>query len=107
MKKYLYSSLVLLLIDSSSGVISTFAGKGKKFGYWGDGDLATNANFDSPRGVAMDSDGNIYIADSDNDCIRKVDSEGFISTFVGTEHEPDIYEFLANPREVAMDSDIS
>ena len=64
----------------SLGTITTFAGSG----VLGDGDPATLARLDSPRGVAVDNAGNLYIADTGNDRIRKVDSTGTITTFAGT-----------------------
>jgi Bacterial Ig-like domain (group 3)/NHL repeat len=67
---------------SKSGQISTFAGTGIE-GYGGDGAAATAALLDAPTGVAVDSTGNVYIADSHNHRIRKV-SSGTITTIAGT-----------------------
>ena len=67
---------------NTSGVISTVAGNGT-WGYSGDGGAATSSEIISPRGVAVDSFGNIYIADSYNNRIRKVDTSGVISTVAG------------------------
>lgn len=69
---------------NSLGIISTFAGNGWPFGYTGDGGLATLAKFNEPAGIAVDGSGNIYISDSNNNCIRKVDTSGIISTIAGT-----------------------
>ncbi len=66
----------------ASGVISTVAGKGTA-GYSGDGGPASSAELSTPSGVAVDTSGNIYIADSSNNCIRKVDASGVISTVAG------------------------
>jgi len=67
----------------TSGNISTVAGNGTG-GYSGDGILATSAELYDPMGVAVDSAGNIYIADSGNNRVRKVDaSTGYISTVAG------------------------
>ncbi|MGB7846859.1 MAG: SBBP repeat-containing protein [Candidatus Acidiferrum sp.] len=64
----------------TSGIITTVAGNGN-WGYRGDNSLATSAALRSPRGIAVDSAGNIYIADSANYRIRKVDATtGVITT---------------------------
>ena len=67
---------------STSGNISTVAGNGTK-GYSGDGGAAISAELNQPAGVAVDSAGNIYIADYVNHSIRKVDTSGKISTVAG------------------------
>lgn len=65
----------------TNGVITTVAGTGAA-GFSGDGGDATLAQINRPAGIAVDSNGNIYIGDDNNDRIRKVDSNGIISTFV-------------------------
>jgi sugar lactone lactonase YvrE len=65
------------------GVITTFAGTGMP-GYSGDDGKATEAKLAAPRGVAADSEGNVYIADTANNRVRKVDPKGIISTLAGT-----------------------
>jgi sugar lactone lactonase YvrE len=64
------------------GVLSTVAGTGEQ-GYSGDNGSAKSAVLDSPAGVAVDAAGNIYIADTHNNRIRKVTS-GTITTIAGT-----------------------
>jgi uncharacterized protein (TIGR03437 family) len=64
---------------NADGTITTVAGYGTP-AFSGDGGPATKAALDHPRGVALDSNGNLYIADSGNNRIRKVDSLGTIST---------------------------
>ena len=68
---------------NTSGTISTIAGNGTA-GFSGDGFAATAANLNTPKGVAVDTSGNIYIADYANNRIRKVDTSGTISTIAGT-----------------------
>ena len=78
-------------VNSATGVITTVAGNGVsgsgtvgEGGYSGDGGLATNAELNFPNSVAIDSSGNIYIADTDNNRIREVKaSSGTITTIVG------------------------
>ncbi len=66
----------------SGGVISTVAGNGTA-GYTGDKGPATSAELNNPTGVALDSSGNLYIADSANNVVRMVSSSGTITTFAG------------------------
>jgi uncharacterized protein (TIGR03437 family) len=68
---------------STSGIITTVAGSGQ-WGYGGDGDQATKATMVGPQGVAVDGAGNLYIADSGNQRIRRVDPGGIITTIAGT-----------------------
>ena len=66
----------------SGGVITTVAGNGTA-GYTGDKGQAASAELNNPIGLALDSSGNLYIADSANNVIRMVTSSGIISTFAG------------------------
>ena len=72
----------ILKVDTY-GDVSIIAGTGSS-GSTGDGGPATSAKLDAPRGVYKDSSGNIYIADTKNHKIRKIDIFGDISTVVGT-----------------------
>jgi len=65
-----------------SSVISTVAGVGTE-GYLGDGGLAINAQMSQVSGAAFDAAGNLYVADCENNVIRKVTATGYISTFAG------------------------
>jgi len=67
---------------NTSGTINTVAGNGV-LSYSGDGGPALSAQMNSPRGVAVDSAGNLYIADTNNNVIRKVASNGIVTTFAG------------------------
>jgi sugar lactone lactonase YvrE len=66
----------------TNGIITTVAGKGSE-GYSGDGGLATNALVNIPSGVAVDGYGNLYIADTGNSRVRKVNTSGIITTVAG------------------------
>jgi hypothetical protein len=65
------------------GIITTIAGTGTA-GFSGDDGLSVNAQLRYPFGVDVDSKGNIYIADRHNQRIRKVDTNGIITTLAGT-----------------------
>jgi sugar lactone lactonase YvrE len=71
-------------VDLESGMITTIAGTGKA-GFSGDGGPATTAEISFPYGLAVDASDNLYIADTDNHCIRKVNAKsGIITTVAGT-----------------------
>jgi uncharacterized protein (TIGR03437 family) len=67
---------------STNGIISTLAGNGSA-GYSGDGGPASSAGLGSPVGVAVDSAGNVYIADTNDDRVRMVSPGGTITTIAG------------------------
>jgi hypothetical protein len=90
-------------VEAATGIITTYAGSGPvpvdydpaaapdstylpayfPGAFSGDGGPATQARLNYPTDLALDSAGNLYIADTFNHCIRKVDTSGMISTFVG------------------------
>ena len=93
----------------SNGVITTMAGTGSQ-GFSGDNGPATNALLFLPYGVALDSAGNLYIADSGNMRIRRV-SDGVIATVAGCglygfsgDNEPATRALLSYPSGLAADS---
>jgi len=93
-----YDNHVIKKLDLS-GNVTLFAGITNTSG---DNDgLTTNATFNTPSGIAVDSSGNVYVADSGNKKIRKVTPTGEVSTF----YEGGIYDFI--PRNTQYISDVS
>ena len=95
-------------VDATTGTITTIAGTGRG-GFGGDGGPATEAQLYAPRGVAVDSAGNLYIADSLNERIRKVDADtGTITNFAGRTFSgdggPASQAHIFEPDGVAVDS---
>src|SRR5262249_3773841 len=71
-------------VDLKTGVIATVAGTGEK-GYSGDGGPATKATFNEPYAVVVSAEGDLYIVDRLNACVRKVDGKTrLLSTVAGT-----------------------
>ncbi|MCK9875076.1 protein kinase [Frankia sp. Ag45/Mut15] len=67
-----------------SGTVSLVAGSPGKSGRTGDGRAASSALLNSPKGLALGADGSLYIADSGNDVVRRIDPHGIISTVAGS-----------------------
>ncbi len=94
----------------AGGTITTVAGNGTA-GYGGDGAGAVNAQLNSPVAVAVDNAGNLYIADYNNDVVRKVSAGGGISTLAGNgsvgysgDGGPAASAQLNGPASVAVDA---
>ena len=116
-----YSNHRVRKVERSTGIITTVAGNGLLLGscsatydnLCGDGGPATQANLLYPTAVALDKAGNLYIADTGNQAIRKVNTAGIISTIAGGGLEdmgfsgdggPATKAFLDEPKGVAVDS---
>lgn len=67
----------------TDGVIRTYAGTGAA-GYSGDGGAAADAELNTPFGVRVGAGDAVYITDSENYCVRRVDTQGTITTIAGT-----------------------
>lgn len=66
----------------TKGVITTFAGNGQA-GFSGDGGPASSAKLNLPSGLAIDHNGNLFVADEGNSRVRKIDPQGIITTVAG------------------------
>ncbi|MDE0101013.1 MAG: hypothetical protein OXN89_01410 [Bryobacterales bacterium] len=91
------------------GTITTVAGTGE-WGYSGDGGPATQAHLASPRGLALDVAGNLYVADGYSHAVRRIDHMGTITTVAGTGERgysgdggPATQAHLASPWGLALD----
>lgn len=99
-------------VDLTTNVINTFAGIGGTAGFSGDGGAATGARLNHPRGIRFDSAGNLFIADENNNRIRRVDVALNISTVAGSSATPGFSgdggaataALLSHPRGVALDA---
>ncbi len=80
-------------VQAASGIINTIAGDGA-YGYYGDGGVSTGANLADPSGLAVDSAGNLYIADNGNNAVRKVSFQtptfAFGTTNIGLASAPQL-----------------
>lgn len=70
-------------IINADGYVSTLAGDGTAGFAEGEG---SSAQFNNPIGIAVDAQGNVYVADSKNNRIRKVDPDGTVSTLAGSKN---------------------
>jgi DNA-binding CsgD family transcriptional regulator len=102
-----YNVIRVVMPDPDQSV-STLAGTGGP-GYSGDGGPANKAQLNSPAGVAVDKQGNVYIADTENHVIRRVSRDGIISTVAGTRRADGVIagsplrSSVGNPTAMAFD----
>ena len=99
-----------VLVVQPSAVVQTVAGTGAE-GFSGDSGPATSAKIASPTAIVTDAAGNLYFADRDNHCVRKIDTTGKIVTVAGNGMEgyggdggPATSAMLDSPSGVAVDS---
>jgi sugar lactone lactonase YvrE len=105
-----YGNQRIRQVDGTTRIITTVAGKGT-YGFSGDGGPATDASLNNPLGVAVDGAGNLLIADTYNQRIRRVDgTTGIITTVAGNgmagfsgDGGPATDASLNNPSGVAVD----
>ena len=87
-----------------AGVVTTLAGSGAAGSTNGTG---VSAKFSSPRGVAVDANGNVYVADASNNLIRKITSAGVVTTLAGSTNgfvnATGVSAKFSSPRGVAVD----
>ncbi len=95
---------------NSTGIISTIVGNGAG-GYTGDGGPATLASLHSPQGIVVDGFGNLYISDSYNRVVRKVNASGVITTYAGNgsygfsgDGGPATNAAMSNPYGITIDA---
>src|SRR3989337_1422904 len=95
-------------VDAATSIITTYAGTGT-CGYNGDGAAATTRRIRSPGQLAFDGNGNLYVADTGNDRIRRIDKiTGIITTVAGGgaggDGGPAVNAQLNNPEGIAVNS---
>ncbi|RPD96507.1 T9SS C-terminal target domain-containing protein [Aureibaculum marinum] len=102
-KNYILVLLLIFVYNAQSQTITTVAGTGSS-GFSGDGGLATTAKLNLPFNLTFDESDNIYIADTYNNSIRRIDNEsGIITTVVGTADKKKVSE-LKTPTGLTFDN---
>ncbi|MFC5861169.1 hypothetical protein ACFPT7_02565 [Acidicapsa dinghuensis] len=107
---------VVRRVDAATGIITTIAGYAYSAqyeigGFAGDGGLATKAKLYLPRGLAIDAAGDLFISDSSNQRVRKIDSKtGIITTIAGNgtygysgDDGAAVQAMVSNPEQLALD----
>lgn len=101
---YVSSNMHSVFKVTTDGLLSRVAGTGIA-GFSGDGGRATQAQLNAPRGLALDRAGNLYIADSGNQRVRKVSPAGTISTAAGPSVGTGGFWTFKTPSSVAVDQE--
>ncbi len=89
-------------IDVATGEVTTLAGTGVA-GSSGDGGPAADAQLDTPQGVGVDAEGRVYVADSENHVVRRIELDGTLTTWAGTMGQPDYTGDGAPAAEATLD----
>jgi len=106
---YIADLLNHVVREVSGGNISTIAGN-NQFGFQGDGGPAAQAEFNQPFGLALDSNHNLFISDSQNNRVRKIDTNGIVTTVAGdgftqiNDGGPALNAGLSLPYGIAVDA---
>ena len=107
---YFIANNCVFKVDGA-GNLTRAAGRSTEFGYSGDGGNATSASLNHPSGLSVDAGGNLFIADTGNNAIRKVAVDGTITTIAGNgaagftgDGGPATSAELNSPGGVAVDS---
>jgi uncharacterized protein (TIGR03437 family) len=79
---------IIRKVTVSTGIITTVAGIGGQASFFGDGGPAVSAELNNPQGIAVDTSGNLWIADTNNSVIREVTTNGNVNTVAGTQGTP-------------------
>jgi sugar lactone lactonase YvrE len=80
---YIIDGNSVRMVNAATGIITTIAGTFATAGFFGDGGPAAKAQLAGPVALAFDSAGNLYIADNFNNRVRRVDTNGIITTVAG------------------------
>jgi hypothetical protein len=93
-----------------NGMVSTFAGGGKTgelvVNDWKDG-ADTTARFDAPCGIAIDKDDNVYVADANNCCIRKITPGGYVTTIAGRGKKKGLVDGFASDSRLNVPTELT
>jgi uncharacterized protein (TIGR03437 family) len=104
-----YSNQSIRMVNYNTGIVNSIAGNGS-LGYSGDGGSSIGAQLADPHDVAVDGAGNVYIADTINARVRKIDTSGNINTIAGNgtrgwsgDYGPAVNAQLSYPAGLALD----
>jgi uncharacterized protein (TIGR03437 family) len=88
---------------NSAGILTNFAGNGVA-GFGGDGADAKLAQLDSPGGIAVDGAGNLYVTDQRNNCLRKINGSGIMTTIAGRGANANLKDPVIAPADATLNA---